>query len=128
MQENLPNLSSHFLDLESGFFKGVELLEGWVLSKECTSKVSNKTVKTYTWSERSVEDSLIEGEAFLKDLIGSLENRLNSGVNEACSSLHECLDFTYLLSHVIGSRESSGLPYDVRVLAIEQEERSFLNS
>ncbi len=57
---------------EEGSFKGVDLLEGWIITDEVVEVTGTKKTKTYTWTARSPQDCLTDMTKFIDVLTTDL--------------------------------------------------------
>ena len=103
-----PRYKKYLEDLKNYLFKEVQLFEGWhLLSDNRMVHPDYNNEAMYTWTERSLDESMEELRKFAVDLKGSSENRLNNSTAKVSRLLAKCFDFEKLLIALEGSRCSN---------------------
>ena len=67
-------------DGEGGSFKGIDLLEGWIITGETVQDTGTKKTKTYTWTARSPHDCLTDMTTFIDVLTTDLMEKYEAVV------------------------------------------------
>ena len=103
-----PRYKKYLQDLKNYLFKEVQLFERWhLLSDNRMVHPDYNKEAMYTWTERSLDESMEELRKFAVDLKASSENRLNNGAAKVSRLLAKCFDFEKLLIALKGSRCSN---------------------
>lgn len=100
-----------------GLFKGVTLLEGWMVLKD---EGKDSGDNHFTWQMRESEDVSKDRERFAKDLQGSLENRIMSVVNDDVVSHLEVFDASSLVSLQCGSAINDHVQFTLEEGVLEE--------
>ena len=120
-----PNLEEASNDVESYVFKGVTLLEGWHVTK--TTKVPSegkgrkgRRQNVVDWEVRSLEDCRSDINVLVADLKRSIKSRVDKGVLKISKKLYNCLDFSFLVTKLVGERSEQlwQKPYNSTALAL----------
>jgi hypothetical protein len=80
-----------------------------VVSTEKDVDETGKTIVTENWNQREVRDVEIDLKTFLKDILTSLERRMNKCTKEMQNIL-TCMDLDTLFSLFCGERLGNGKP------------------
>ena len=97
-----PTLEANNDDIQSGKYKGTGLVPGWMIVS--THKVLEETGNAFitdSWKQQQVEDVETDMETFMKDLVTSLEARLNS-CTKHMQNILTCMDLDTLFSLFCG--------------------------
>ena len=77
-----------------------------------TRKKARRSVSTYVWTAREVEDSLKEGMLLKRALIKSLKKRVDQYVSPAVRSLKDSVDLHTIVSQLSGTLQGQATPYN----------------
>ena len=123
----LPLLRKHLAGIRRMTFEGVDLLPGYLVSRETAwkgadsegqnepapkrAKKSRAPKVTYEWTAREIEDCIAEADKFKLDLIASIKHRAGKSIHKVCSTLLQCVDFTSIYAMLTGALCRQKVPY-----------------
>ncbi|CAB3992085.1 Hypothetical predicted protein [Paramuricea clavata] len=116
-------LVPHMINGPGGQFKGVDLLEGWLITKiDSDRDTPGNSEKLYTWKMRGEEDIERDHNQFALDLMNAVEKRINSTVTKPYLTTLEIFDAGRLVSLQCGRRQDNG---NVKLSVSEGEYESY---
>ena len=96
-----PLLSKHIKDIEMMKFKGIDLVEGWLVKK-------NEKGKPVEWEMREIDDCKSDLKGIARDMVDSLDRRMHACIPELLYTLQKCFDFGRLMRLLCGTRKENG--------------------
>ena len=107
--DSFPRVDKHGILNPGDEFKGVRLLEGW-LFEECEGTGRDKL---YKWSTRDTEDVSTDRIRFAKDILESINNRLDDVISQDHLKVLEVFDASRLVQIQCGKRTDDSVIRDV---------------